>query len=170
MKKNILLTLILSLLIFILWQFGGKVVYAQILKAGMNIITANISSIKKVEITYDASEPIFRFKYDKPKLEKFYSTKYCMSIIVLISWQIILLAFNQNRKLALKMALQNIGIMYLIHILFPILILSKNASPFNAMVFFILLQGINFCVLFLIIKDSIIVGFKKKTVGTTNLK
>jgi hypothetical protein len=164
MKKKIILTILLSFLMFILWQIGGKVVYAHIIKTGMNIITANISSIKKVEITYQDSEPIFHFKYEKPKLEKFYSTKYCMSIIVLISWQIILLIFTKNRKLALKMAMQNIGIMYIIQILFPILILSKNASPVNAMIFFILLQGINFCVLFLIIKDNIIVGTKETKV------
>lgn len=111
-KISILITSTIGL--YALWLFGMEKIYAQILKFGASIILAPFSNVTPV-LKLDQAHPDFCIAVGQDG--------YCMelelfglSIIVMLSWYIMLVALNSSQRMILS-ALKHIGIFYLLQVL-----------------------------------------------------
>lgn len=111
-KISILITSTIGL--YVLWLLGMEKIYAQILKFGASIILAPFSNVTPV-LKLEQAHPDFCVAVGQEG--------YCMelelfglSIIVMLSWYMMLVALNTSKKMILT-ALKHIGIFYLLQIL-----------------------------------------------------
>ncbi len=102
-----------SMALFILWLMGLEKIYAHILYYGTSAILSPFSSVTPV-LKSDQAHPDFCVAVGKEG--------YCMelelfglSIIVMISWYILLVALLKNKTILLT-ALKHIGLFYLLQI------------------------------------------------------
>ena len=114
MIKKIFILISSTIGLYALWLLGLEKIYAQILKFGASIILAPFSNVTPV-LKLDQAHPDFCVAVGQEG--------YCMelelfglSIIVMLSWYIMLVALNASRKMVLN-ALKHIGVFYLLQIL-----------------------------------------------------
>lgn len=114
MIKKISILLISSLSLFAFWLLGLEKVYAQVLKFGASIVLSPFSNLTLV-LKLEQDHPDFCVAVGKEG--------YCMelelfglSIIVMLSWYILLLFLNRNKK-TLLIALKHLFIFYFLQVL-----------------------------------------------------
>ena len=114
MIKKISILISSTIGLYVLWLLGLEKIYAQILKFGASIILSPFSNVTPV-LKLDQAHPDFCVAVGKDG--------YCMelelfglSIIVMLSWYIMLVALNASKKMVLT-ALKHIGIFYLLQVL-----------------------------------------------------
>lgn len=114
MIKKISILISSTIGLYALWLVGLEKIYAQILKLGASIILSPFSNVTPV-LKIDQAHPDFCVAVGKDG--------YCMelelfglSIIVMLSWYIMLVALNSSKKMVFT-ALKHIGIFYLLQIL-----------------------------------------------------
>ncbi len=148
--------------LFLLWMVGLEKVYAQILKFGASIILSPFSNVTPVLKTNNG-HPDFCVAVGKEG--------YCMqmelfglSIIVLLSWYILLVSLQANKKMILT-ALKHIAAFYLLQILTMSTLALYDVSTFFQQANDALRQSFIIIALIFIIRDNYIYGvftFKKK--------
>ncbi|NPD83369.1 hypothetical protein HNS38_01270 [Lentimicrobium sp. L6] len=114
MIKKISILISSTIGLYALWLLGLEKIYAQILKFGASFILSPFSNVTPV-LKLDQAHPDFCVAVGQDG--------YCMelelfglSIIVMLSWYIMLVALNTSKKM-LVTALKHIGIFYLLQIL-----------------------------------------------------
>jgi len=114
MLKKIIILLSSSISLFILWIIGLEKIYAHILKFGASILLSPFSNVTPV-LKADQTHPDFCVAVGQDG--------YCMqlelfglSIIVILSWYILLVALDHSKKMIL-IALKHILLFYLLQIL-----------------------------------------------------
>lgn len=114
MIKKISILVSSTIGLYALWLLGLEKIYAQILKFGASIILSPFSNVTPV-LKLDQAHPDFCVAVGQDG--------YCMelelfglSIIVMLSWYIMLVALNASRKMVFT-ALEHIGIFYLLQVL-----------------------------------------------------
>jgi len=114
MIKKILILLASTIALFALWLMGLEKVYAHILKFGASIILSPFSKVTPV-LKVDQAHPDFCVAVGKEG--------YCMqlelfglSVIVMLSWYILLVSLNRNKKM-LWVAAKRLFLFYFMQIL-----------------------------------------------------
>ncbi|NPD44775.1 hypothetical protein [Lentimicrobium sp. S6] len=114
MIKKISILISSTIGLYALWLLGLEKIYAQILKFGASFILSPFSNVTPV-LKLDQAHPDFCVAVGQDG--------YCMelelfglSIIVMLSWYIMLVALNTSKKMLIT-ALKHIGIFYLLQIL-----------------------------------------------------
>lgn len=114
MLKKISILVASSVSLFVFWMIGLEKVYAQILKFGASILLSPFSNVTPV-LKLNQGHPDFCVAVGKEG--------YCMqmelfglSIIVILSWYILLLSLHWTKKMGFKVA-KSIALFYLLQIL-----------------------------------------------------
>lgn len=114
MLKKISILLASSISLFVLWLVGLELIYAQILKFGASIILSPFSNITPV-LNINNGHPDFCVAVGKVgncmQLELF-----GLSIIVMLSWYILLVLLEKNKKMFFT-AIKHLSIFYLLQII-----------------------------------------------------
>ncbi len=161
MKINrILIVLGLSTIYYALWQLGFDYVWAYILKGGISTITASFSGIKEVLVEKSETAIHLYFKYVDRNNDV--NVEYALPIVLLLGWQTYLLIMRDiPRRFAFRSAAFNLILLYLFQIFFPLLLYNVSASKTKATLFFMGLQVFGMLILFLIVKDNVILKYRK---------
>jgi hypothetical protein len=165
MKKSprYIVFLLGSLLFYLLWISGGEKVYAKLISTGIEKITASISSIEKVEYKHFEKENKTMLFIQYPDKSNKIAMEYCLPVVLLLAWQFSLFFDHKLKKMtALRFLAFNFFILYFLQIFFPLLLYNISESKARSMGLFVGLQIFGFMVFFLIIKDSLLIRYKKK--------
>ena len=161
MLKKISILLGSTVSLFLLWMVGLEKIYAQFLKLGASLLLSPFSNITPL-LKINNGHPDFCVAVGKEG--------YCMqmelfglSIIVLLSWYILLVALKPNKKMILT-ALKHLGLFYLLQILTMTTLALYDVSTFFQQANDALRQSFIIIALIFIIRDNYIYGiftFKK---------
>lgn len=165
--RRILVVLGLSTVFYFFWQIGFDYIWAYILKAGISTITAIFADIQQVVV--QQSDDAIRLFFHYPDRNNSVNVEYALPIVLLLAWQTYLyIDKNVTIKFANHSLLLNISIFYLLQIFFPLLLYNVSASKTKATLFFLGLQVFGMLVLFLIIKDSVMIKYNSRLKKVTN--
>jgi hypothetical protein len=162
---NILIVIIASGLLLVLWFNGFSYLYAQMLKLGANIVLL-FSSATHVGLKMVESAPTFIVDTIIDGKKGSYPQKadlILLPFIMILTWQI-LLFFNLPLKQALRSAIENIIIFYIIQLIYVVLLTAYYNSPTIKFIYDLLLDSFYIIALFLIVKDSFkysLIGFSR---------
>ncbi|MBN2805841.1 MAG: hypothetical protein JXR22_04225 [Prolixibacteraceae bacterium] len=165
MKKSprYLVFILGSILFYMLWISGGEKVYAKLISTGISKITASVSAIDKVEYKHFEKENKTMLFLQYPDKSNKIALEYCLPVVLLLAWQFSLFVDRKiKKKTALGFLAFNFTILYFLQIFFPLLLYNISESKARSMGLFVGLQIFGFIVFFLIIKDSLLIKYKKK--------
>jgi len=161
MLKKISILLGSTVSLFLLWMLGLEKIYAEVLKLGASLLLSPFSNITPL-LKINNGHPDFCVAVGKEG--------YCMqmelfglSIIVLLSWYILLITLKPNKKMILT-ALKHLGLFYLLQILTMTTLALYDVSTFFQQANDALRQSFIIIALIFIIRDNYIYGiftFKK---------
>jgi len=153
MTKKISILIGSTISLFLLWMIGLEKIYAQLLKFGASVLLSPFSNITPVLKT-DNAHPDFCVAVGKEG--------YCMqmelfglSIIVLLSWYVLLVALKPSKKMILT-ALKHLGLFYLLQILTMTTLALYDISTFFQQANDALRQSFIIIALIFIIRDNYI--------------
>ena len=165
--KHFLIFLGLASIIFILWKLGLQVFWAKFVLSGVNTITTSLSSMQKAVLN-TGKLPEFIYYYSDRSNKQ--DLEHLLPTVVLIAWQITLFFVKDvDWKYIARLAAINILIVWLLQILYPLMLFNINQSKFKLAMVVIGLQLFDFMILFLIIKDIVLLRFKIKTFQMSQL-
>lgn len=159
---NILIVIGASGLLLIVWFMGLDYVYAQLLRTGANIALI-FSSDTSVGLKLVENAPTFEVTTIINGRKGTYPQKadlILLPFIMILTWQILLL-FNLPVKQALRSALENLVIFYIVQVIDVLLLTSYHNSNTVKFIYDLLLDSFYIIALFLIIKDA----FKYELIG-----
>ena len=161
MLKKISILLGSTISLFLLWMVGLEKIYAEVLKLGASLLLSPFSNITPL-LKINNGHPDFCVAVGKEG--------YCMqmelfglSIIVLLSWYILLITLKPNKKMILT-ALKHLGLFYILQILTMTTLALYDVSTFFQQANDALRQSFIIIALIFIIRDNYIYGiftFKK---------
>jgi len=160
-RNKILLLLLISLLIFTGWQFGGEQLYTKLLVGTTNVTLKVIK--KDTHIEYEKQEgnsKLYQFKVTTRIDGRIGSYPQeigglMQPFVIVLSWQVFLFIIIE-RKNAIKAFITNIAIFMLMQIIFLILLTGYYTSDIQQYIFTIMLDSFYIIALVLIIKDNIL--------------
>ncbi len=161
---NILIVIVASGLLLILWFNGFAYLYAQMLKLGANILLL-FSSDTHVGLKLVENAPTFIVDTIIDGKKGSYPQKadlILLPFIMILTWQI-LLFFNLPLKQAIRSAIENILIFYIIQLIYVLLLTAYYNSATIKFIYDLLMDSFYIIALFLIVKDS----FKYELIGLT---
>ncbi|MCF8362128.1 MAG: hypothetical protein K9G70_05845 [Prolixibacteraceae bacterium] len=167
-RRNVIF-IFASLIFYLVWSNGGEKIYAKVVATGVEKFTAKISSIESAEYKHfdDNNMTVIYCKY--PDRTTNIAVEYCLPVVLLLAWNFALFFDKRlQTKTAFKYLGINFGIIYTLQIFFPLLLLNISQSKAKSTSLFIGLQIFSFIVLFLIIKDSLILKYKFSEGEQTN--
>jgi len=159
--NKILLLLLISLLIFTGWQYGGEQLYTKLLVGATNV---SLKIIKKdTYIEYEkqkGNSNLYQFKVSTRINGKIGSYPQevgglMQPFVIILSWQIFLF-FIIKQKNAIKAIIFNIAIFMLVQMVFLILLTGYYTSDIQQFVFTIMIDCFYIIALILVIKDNIL--------------
>ena len=159
-RNKIILLLLISLLIFTGWQFGGEHLYTKLLVGTTNV---SVGIFKKdTHIEYEkqkGSSELYQFKVSTPIDGRIGSYPQevgglMQPFVIILSWQIFLF-FIISRKNATKALFTNIVTYMLTQIVFLILLTGYYTSDIQQFIFTIMIDCFYIVALILVIKDNI---------------
>jgi len=159
---NILIVVVSSGLLLALWFNGFDWLYAQLLRIGANILLV-FSGDTHVGLKLVDDAPTFIVETVIKGKKGTYPQKadlILLPFIMILTWQI-LLFFNLNRKQAIRSALENIIIFYIVQLIYVVLLTAYYNSSAIKFVYDLLMDSFYIIALFLIVKDS----FKYELIG-----
>ncbi len=158
---RIVIFIVSSIVFYLIWANGGENVYGKIVSKGVDKITSKFSSIERSEfkISEQDNTPMINCYYNDRKTT--IALEYCLPVVLLLAWHLSLFFDKRIKsKDALKLFAINFSILFLLQIFFPLLLFNISQSKVKSMGLFIGLQIFTFLVLFLIIKDSLLIKYK----------
>lgn len=159
---NILIVIGASGILLILWFNGLDWLYAQLLRIGANILLL-FSSDTQVGLKLVEDSPTFIVDTIVNGRKGSYPQKadlILLPFIMILTWQI-LLFFNLTRKQAVRSAIENILIFYIIQLIYVLLLTAYYDSKTIKFVYDLLMDSFYIIALFLIVKDA----FKYELIG-----
>jgi len=166
---NILIVIISSGLLLILWFHGLDWIYAQMLRIGANIFLL-FSSETHVGLEVTDNSPTFIVETVINGRKGSYPQKadlILLPFIMVLTWQI-LLFFNLPRRHAIRSAIENILIFFVIQLIYVLLLTSYYNSGTIKFIYDLLLDSFYIIALFLIVKDAFkyeLIGIDKRIKG-----
>jgi len=160
-RNKIILLVLISLLIFIGWQYGGELIYAKFLVGTTNVSLSIVKGDSKIEyeIKQENSDD-YQFKVST--LIDGRKGSYPQEVggllqpfVIILSWQIFLF-FVINRKPAIISLATNVGVFMLVQVIFLILLTGYYTSDTQQYIFTIMIDSFYIVALILIIKDNIL--------------
>ncbi len=159
---NILIVLGSSGLLLVLWFNGLDWLYAQLLRFGANLFLL-FSSDTSIGLKLADDAPTFIVSTIIDGRKGSYPQKadlILLPFIMVATWQI-LMFFNLPRKQAVRSAIENILIFYIIQLIYVLLLTSYYNSSAIKFIYDLLLDSFYIIALFLIVKDA----FKYELIG-----
>jgi hypothetical protein len=159
---NILIVLGASGLLLALWFNGFAYLYALLLKLGANIFFI-FSHDTNVGLKLVENAPTFIVNTLIDGKKGSYPQKadlILLPFIMILTWQI-LLFFNLSLKHAIRSAIENITVFYLIQLIYVLLLTGYYNSTGIKFIYNLLIDSFYIIALFLIVKDS----FKFELIG-----
>jgi hypothetical protein len=159
---NILIVLGSSALLAIAWFNGFDWLYAQMLRLGANVLLI-FSGDTHVGLKMVDKAPAFIVETIINGRKGSYPQKadlILLPFIMILTWQI-LLFFNLPRKYAVRSALENIILFYIIQVIYVLLLTGYYNSGAVKFIYDLLLDSFYIIALFLIVKDA----FKYELIG-----
>jgi len=156
--KHFFIFLILATVLFILWKLGLQVMWAKFVLSGLNTITTSVSHLQKAVLSTGKDLEFTYFYADRTNKQ---DLEHLIPTVILIAWQITVFFVKDIQwKYAAKLALINIGLVWLLQIFYPLLLFNINQSKFKLAMVVIGLQIFDFMFLFLILKDIILLRYR----------
>jgi hypothetical protein len=159
---NILIVIVASGILLILWFNGFDWLYAQFLRSGANIALI-FSKDTHIGLKVVENAPTFVVDTIINGRKGSYPQKaniILLPFIMILTWQI-LLFFNLPRKYAIRSAIENILIFYIIQLIYVLLLTSYYNSTAIKFIYDLLMDSFYIIALFLIVKDA----FKYELIG-----
>jgi hypothetical protein len=159
---NILIVLGTSVILMVLWFNGLDWLYAQLLRFGANIFLL-FSGDTHVGLKLVDKAPTFIVETMIGGRKGSYPQQadlILLPFIMILTWQVLLL-FNLPGKNALRSALENIIIFFVIQVIYVLLLTSYYNSGTVKFIYDLLLDSFYIIALFLIVKDA----FKYELIG-----
>jgi hypothetical protein len=161
---NIVIVIAASALLLILWFNGLAWIYAQLVRFGVNILLVfsqnthvdlRIAEGNKIDFVVTT---IVNGKKGGTYPQE--ANLFILPFIMVLTWQI-LLFFNLPVKHAIRSAIENILIFYLVQVIFVLLLTAYHNSSIIKYIYTLLLDSFYIIALFLIVKDA----FKYELIG-----
>ena len=167
-RNKILLLLLISVLFFFAWQAGLETVYTKVLVSTTNFTLSIVNDYDHFE--YEKMNELYQFRVfievDGRKGNFVHEPgSMAQPLITIIPWQIFLF-FVLKRKSALISLGTNIGIFFLIQIIFLILLTNYYTSEVQQYIFMMIDDSFNIIALILILKDNMLYPVFRKRVVT----
>ena len=166
--KKIILLFLISLLIFMGWMAGAEGGYAKVLVGATNFSLGIVKNDTRIELEdLDDKGGLYQFRvYTRidGRLGNYpQETEGLMQpFVIILSWQIFLF-FVLRVKSAFQSLVVNVGIFFLIQIIFLILLTGYYDSTIQQYIYTMLLDSFYIIALILIIKDNMLYPvFRKK--------
>jgi hypothetical protein len=159
---NILIVIIASGLLLFFWFNGLDWLYAQLLRAGANVLLL-FSGDTHVGVDIVKGAPTFIVDTVINGRKGTYPQKadlILLPFIMVLTWQI-LLFFNLPRKYSIRSAVENILVFYIIQVIYVLLLTSYYNSSAIKFIYDLLIDSFYIIALFLIVKDA----FKYELIG-----
>ncbi len=153
---NILIVIAASALLLFLWFRGLNNVYANTLVFGSNIFLSPFQDIY-LEIDPETDYPVFIVHSVIEGRTGHYPQEaklILLPFIMILTWQI-LIFFNLDTKDAVRSALENLLIFYLLQVIFLILLTQYYNSGLIKFIYNLLSDSFYIFALFLILKDTV---------------
>lgn len=152
-----------SIALYMLWQSGGEKAYAKLISTGIEKITSRVSPIEYVEYKHFDKENKTMLILHYPNKTNRIALEYCLPVVLLLAWQLSLFFDPQLKKnIAFRYLGINFLILFFLQIFFPLLLYNISESKARSMGLFVGLQVFGLLVFFLIVKDSLLIKYKKK--------
>ncbi len=152
---NVIIVLVTSALLLILWFRGLDWVYAKALTFGANVCLI-FSDDTSVSMKMSGNSPTFIVKTIIDGKKGSFPQKaelILLPFIMVLTWQI-LLFFNIDRRKAIRSAIENLLVFYIIQVIYLLLLTGYYGSPAVKFIYDLLLDSFYIIVLFLIVKDT----------------
>jgi len=168
---NVLIVIGASGLLLILWFNGFAYLYAQLLKLGANILLI-FSSNTHIGLNIVENAPTFIVNTIIDGKKGSYPQKadlILLPFIMILTWQV-LLFFNLPRRQAIRSAIENILVFYIIQLIYVLLLTAYYNNASVKFIYDLLIDSFYIIALFLIVKDSFkyeLIGIARK-VGKTS--
>lgn len=159
---NVLIVIVASGLMLILWFHGFAYLYAQLLKLGANIVLI-FSGDTHVGLKIIDNAPTFVVNTIIDGKKGSYPQKadlILLPFIMILTWQI-LLFFNLPFRTAIRSAIENILIFYIIQLIYVLLLTAYYNNAVVKFIYDLLIDSFYIIALFLVVKDS----FKYELIG-----
>jgi hypothetical protein len=172
--SKIVLLVLISLLIFTGWQYGGELIYTKFLVGTTNVSLGIIKTDTHIEYEKKAgSDNKYQFKVNTviDGRKGSYPQEVgglLQPFVIILSWQIFIF-FVINRKSAIISLVTNVAVFMLVQIIFLILLTGYYTSDIQQFIFSIMLDSFYIVALILIIKDNILYSvFRKRKLEDDN--
>lgn len=158
-KSNILKVLIIiaiTLAVYVLWQVRLEPVYAKILSGGTNVILSIVKTDTKIEVEKENDSYQFRVHTLIDSRKGSYPQLFgslLQPFVIILSWQLFLF-FVIRPKLAMKIMGVNLGIFYVMHMLFLILLTGYYTSELQKYIYVMMMDSFYIIAIVLVIKDT----------------
>lgn len=153
---NVLIVIAASALLLVLWFWGLNKLYAHTLVFGSNIFLSPFQDVY-LEMAPEAKDPVLIVHSVIDGRTGHYpqdAKLILLPFIMILTWQI-LMFFNMNIRIAIRSALENLLIFYLLQVIFLIFLTQYYNSGFIKFIYNLLSDSFYIFALFLILKDTV---------------
>jgi hypothetical protein len=161
---NVIIVIVSSALLLIVWSRGLDYAYGKMLTFGANTCLV-FSPQTKVSLKMVNDAPNFVVKTIVDGKKGQFPQKadlILLPLIMVLTWQI-LLFFNIDRKKAIRSAIENLVIFYIIQVIYVLLLTGYYKSSTIQFIYDLLIDSFYIIVLFLIVKDTFRYGLIRLT-------
>ena len=168
---NVIIVIATSAIILVVWFKGGDWVYGKMLTTGANVcLVFSENTSVSLELVNDAPSFLVKTIVDGKKASFPQKAELILlPFIMILTWQI-LLFFNIERKKAIRSALENLIVFYIVQVVYVLLLTGYYGSPLVKFVYDLLMDSFYIIVLFLIVKDTFKFGLIHLTRKETDIK
>ena len=172
-RNKIILLFTISIVVFFGWQYGLETAYAKTLVGATNISLGIFTNDTHIEYEKIQNQELYQFrvftKIDGRKGNYPQETGGILQpFVIILSWMIFLFLVLKRKDAFISMGV-NIGIFFLIQIIFLMMLTGYYTSTIQQFLFDIMLDSFYIIALILVIKDSILYGVFSRDKGDVEI-
>ncbi len=165
-RSKIILLLVITILVFAVWQIGYEPVHARILAGGTNGWLKMVGSDKSIKYEVKDNKSLFRVHITMEGKEYTFPQEIgplLQPTVIIVSWQIFLFFILGWRK-GLRLMLINLAIFVGLQVFFLVQLTGFHTSGFQKFLYGLMVDSFYIIALILVIKDTIFQAvFRKKS-------